>query len=259
MSDENPNTETAIKRPDDVVGAMLLRYSIGARKLLTFDYIGNRGIMALASRELKPLPRIAVRFPNLKYTQDDQARMLSEFTTTFLESLVVLETTIFEVFIDDVTTYLIKANPGKHLKGISIDIGELLGDTRANIINARIANKARQMAFEELVKRLDFLGEKFGLEFALSPQEREVVKRWSQIRNDIVHSGSSWKIETLEPETPAGDHSAHICELERTYRLLVVKVHKALRKAFPCDAADLAKVEERVYAGIAASVEPLRP
>src|SRR5262249_40513148 len=128
--------------------------------------------------------------PLLKVNKEE----IRQFNKTLDEASLVFQTTIFESFLNDITRIMIYGNLGKHLRGVSIDVGDLLGHTKDEIIERQVEQKLRNIAYQELVARIDLLKDAFSLKFDFSSDERKLAKETSKARNDVVHAALDWSI-----------------------------------------------------------------
>lgn len=111
-------------------------------------------------------------------------------------SLLVYATALFDTFLTDTATFLLALHPGALGSAQAIPVEDLFkAASKFEAITQAIRRRARSLAFETFLQRLEFLNRTFGFSVHLDPEERAALENCSSLRNAVVHDQGSFAIE----------------------------------------------------------------
>src|SRR6202011_3055504 len=105
----------------------------------------------------------------------------------------------FDSFLNNLTSYALAARPSKATGSAQMHVSVLLGKTRAEVVNGYIARRTKSLSRESFAMRIQALREITDVDFQLPKDDLEKLKRWSNLRNAIIHEGSAYQF-TVDDE-----------------------------------------------------------
>jgi hypothetical protein len=164
----------------------------------------------------------------------------SGFTDVTDASHFIYATALFDSFLSESTKFLLLLQPEKLGEDCKVSLGAVLGaKSRSDIINSEVLRRVKNLGFQPMPNRLEFLQRRFGLDPLVNPSMAEPLQDFVTQRNRLVHDLGTFALAVGEnrelllraracPFHPAQLDIGDMWEAARLYLTVGFNLYKAV-------------------------------
>jgi len=172
----------------ETFAAILSTFSVGMLRLTESELASLRLSVAVASHHTVDRAETDLDRESLRQLQAIRPTSWDAFNYVSRLSHLVYATSLLDTFLTDTTQFLLMLNPASIGKDFKISIADVLEKgSRSEVLVYAAQRKAREVSYKTFLQRLDYLRERFGLEFDLSGGDVGELGHFSGLRNVAVH------------------------------------------------------------------------
>jgi len=186
-------------------------------------------------------PRTADLLKALRLVSPDEYFGFRDVTDA---SHFVYATALFDSFLSESTKFLLLLKPEALGEDCKVPIGAVLAaKSRSDIINNEVLRRAKNLGFQPVTNRLEFLQRRFGLGPLVSPSMMERLQDFIAQRNRLVHDLGTFALAVGEdrelllraracPHHPAQLETRAILEAAHVYLTVGFNLYKGVMCSF---------------------------